>query len=145
MRFKNVYIEGLAYHLPKNIVSSEDLEKRLAPVYDRLKLPFGRLEMMTGIKERRFWDKDVSPSQVASKAGELAVLNSGIDRVEIGCLINASVCRDFLEPATASLVHHNLGLHTNTLVFDISNACLGVLNGMVHVANMIELGQIRAG
>ena len=145
MRFKNVYIEGLAYHLPKNIVSSEDLEKRLTPVYDRLKLPFGRLEMMTGIKERRFWDKDVSPSQVASKAGELAVLNSGIDRVEIGCLINASVCRDFLEPATASLVHHNLGLHTNTLVFDISNACLGVLNGMVHVANMIELGQIRAG
>jgi len=145
VRFKNVYIEGLAYYLPKNIVSSEDLEKRLASVYDRLKLPFGRLEMMTGIKERRFWDKDVSPSQVASKAGELAVLNSGIDRVEIGCLINASVCRDFLEPATASLVHHNLGLHTNTLVFDISNACLGVLNGMVHVANMIELGQIRAG
>ena len=145
MRFKNVYIEGLAYHLPKNIVSSEDLEKRLTPVYDRLKLPFGRLEMMTGIKERRFWDKNVSPSQVASKAGELAILNSGIDRVEIGCLINASVCRDFLEPATASLVHHNLGLHINTLVFDISNACLGVLNGMVHVANMIELGQIRAG
>jgi len=145
VRFKNVYIEGLAYHLPKNIVSSEDLEKRLAPVYDRLKLPFGRLEMMTGIKERRFWDKGVSPSQVASKAGELAVLNSGIDRVEIGCLINASVCRDFLEPATASLVHHNLGLHPSTLVFDISNACLGVLNGMVHVANMIELGQIRAG
>jgi len=101
--------------------------------------------MMTGIKERRFWDTDVSPSQVASKAGELAVLNSGIDRVEIGCLINASVCRDFLEPATASLVHHNLGLQTNTLVFDISNACLGVLNGMVHIANMIELGQIRAG
>jgi len=145
VRFKNVYIEGLAYHLPKNIVSSEDLEKRLAPVYDRLKLPFGRLEMMTGIKERRFWDKDVSPSQVASKAGELAVLNSGIDRVQIGCLINASVCRDFLEPATASLVHHNLGLNTNTLVFDISNACLGVLNGMIHVANMIELGQVRAG
>ena len=145
MRFKNVYIEGLAYHLPKNIVSSEDLEKRLAPVYDRLKLPFGRLEMMTGIKERRFWDKGVSPSQVASKAGELAVLSSGIDRVEIGCLINASVCRDFLEPATASLVHHNLGLRTSALVFDISNACLGVLNGMVHVANMIELGQIRAG
>ena len=28
---------------------------------------------------------------------------------------------------------------------DISNACLGVLNGMVDVANRIELGQIRAG
>ena len=145
LRFKNVYIEGLACHLPENIVSSEDLEKRLAPVYDRLKLPYGRLEMMTGIKERRFWNNNTFPSQVASKAGERAILNSGVDRAEIGCLINASVCRDFLEPATASLVHHMLDLSENTLVFDISNACLGVLNGMVHVGNMIELGQIRAG
>jgi 3-oxoacyl-[acyl-carrier-protein] synthase-3 len=30
-------------------------------------------------------------------------------------------------------------------VYDVSNACLGILNGMVQVANMIELGQIRAG
>src|SRR5262249_6865910 len=30
-------------------------------------------------------------------------------------------------------------------VYDLSNACLGVLNGMVDIANRIELGQIRAG
>src|SRR5262249_42183647 len=30
-------------------------------------------------------------------------------------------------------------------VYDVSNACLGVLNGMVDVANRIEAGQIRAG
>ncbi|MCH8156669.1 MAG: 3-oxoacyl-ACP synthase III [Nitrospinae bacterium] len=145
MLFKNVHIEGLGCHLPENVVSSADLELRLASVYERLKLPFGRLEMMSGIKERRFWDKGVFPSEVASVAGERAIENSGIDRSEIGCLINASVCRDFLEPATASLVHHNLGLRPDASVFDISNACLGVLNGMVHVANMIEMGQTRAG
>jgi len=145
VRFKNVYLESLAYHLPDNVVTSTDLEERLAPLYDRLKLPFGRLEMMSGIKERRFWDKGVFPSQVASIAGEKAIKYSRIDRMEIGCLINASVCRDFLEPATASIVHHNLHLQSNAIVFDISNACLGVLNGMVHIANMIELGQIRAG
>ena len=143
--FKNVCLEGLATHLPNNIVTSENLEKRLSPIYDSLKLPYGRLEMMTGIKERRFWNKGVSPSEVATKAGEKAINNSGVDRSKIGCLINASVCRDFLEPATASLVHHNLELQQNALVFDISNACLGVLNGMIHVANMIELGQIKAG
>ena len=145
MRFKNVYIEALACHLPDNIVTSDDIEKRLAPVYDRLKLPYGRLEMMTGIKERRFWNPGTSPSQVSSIAGKLAIVNSGIDQEDIGCLINASVCRDFLEPATAALVHHNLGLPKNTLVYDISNACLGVLNGMINIANMIELGQIQAG
>ena len=145
MRFKNVYIEDLACHLPDNIVTSDDIEKRLAPVYDRLKLPYGRLEMMTGIKERRFWNPGTSPSQVSSIAGKLAIVNSGINQEDIGCLINASVCRDFLEPATAALVHHNLGLPKNTLVYDISNACLGVLNGMINIANMIELGQIQAG
>ena len=145
LHFKNVCLEGLGTHLPENIVTSENLEKRLSPIYDSLKLPYGRLEMMTGIKERRFWSEGVSPSEVATIAGEKAINNSGVDRSKIGCLINASVCRDFLEPATASLVHNNLKLQQNTLVFDISNACLGVLNGMVHVANMIELGQIKAG
>jgi 3-oxoacyl-[acyl-carrier-protein] synthase-3 len=30
-------------------------------------------------------------------------------------------------------------------VVDVSNACLGLLNGLVTLANMIELGQVRAG
>jgi 3-oxoacyl-[acyl-carrier-protein] synthase-3 len=55
------------------------------------------------------------------------------------------VCRDFLEPATACGVHHALGLPESCLIYDASNACLGILTGMLMVANMIELGQIRAG
>ncbi|PIQ97339.1 MAG: 3-oxoacyl-ACP synthase III, partial [Nitrospinae bacterium CG11_big_fil_rev_8_21_14_0_20_56_8] len=105
----------------------------------------GRLELMSGIRERRFFEKGVFPSAVASIAGRRALERGSIDRGRIGCLICASVCRDFLEPATASIVHHNLNLPNRSHVFDISNACLGVLNGMVHVANMIELGQIEAG
>ena len=50
-----------------------------------------------------------------------------------------------LEPATACGVHRRLGLAKNCLVYDVSNACLGILNGMLQVANMIELGQIKAG
>ena len=145
MRFQNVYIESLGYHLPENIVSSDELEKRLGPLYDKLKLPYGRLEMMSGIRERRFFDKGVFPSQVSSKAGEHALSKTDVDRKHIGCLISGSVCRDFLEPATASVVHHNLKLPNDSFVFDISNACLGVLNGMLHIANMIEAGQIQAG
>ena len=59
--------------------------------------------------------------------------------------MHGSVCRDFLEPATACGVHHRLGLPDRCAVYDVSNACLGLLNGIVQVANMIELGQIRAG
>ena len=145
MHFENVCIEGLGYYLPDNRISSADLENRLTPIYDKLKLPQGRLELMSGIKERRFWDKGVFPSEVASIAGKKAIENSGVEVKEIGCLISASVCRDFLEPSTASVVHHNLGLPEESFVFDVSNACLGVLNSMCIIANMIERGQIMAG
>jgi 3-oxoacyl-[acyl-carrier-protein] synthase-3 len=59
--------------------------------------------------------------------------------------VHGSVCRDRLEPATASGVHHALGLPGSALVLDVSNACLGLLNGMILLADMIELGHVRAG
>ncbi|MFQ5483109.1 MAG: 3-oxoacyl-ACP synthase III [Nitrospinaceae bacterium] len=145
MRFDKVHLESLGRHLPESVVTSEALEGRLAPLYEGLKLPFGRLEMMSGIRERRFWDKSVLPSQVSSIAGERALRKVDLDPGRVGALICASVCRDFLEPATASVVHHNLNLPETCMVFDISNACLGVLNGMVFVAQQIQAGHIEAG
>jgi acyl-CoA:acyl-CoA alkyltransferase len=145
MYFEKVCIEGLGYHLPDNIVTSEEIENRLAPLYDRLKLPQGRLELMSGIRERRFWDKGVLPSEVATLAGKKAIANSGVEPEQIGCLISASVCRDFIEPSTASIIHNNLKLPAEAFVFDVSNACLGVLNGMSIIATMIEQNQINAG
>jgi 3-oxoacyl-[acyl-carrier-protein] synthase-3 len=101
--------------------------------------------MMTGIRERRFWDDETTPSQASTRAAEKAIAKSGIDKADIECLLHTSVCRDFLEPATATLVHDSLGLPPTATIFDISNACLGFANGMVALANMIELGQVKAG
>jgi acyl-CoA:acyl-CoA alkyltransferase len=145
MLFENVCIEGLGYHLPENRITSSELETRLAPLYETLKLQSGRLQLMSGIEERRFWDEGVFPSEVATIAGKKAIENSDIDGKDIGCLISASVCRDFLEPSTASIVHNRLELPEESFVFDVSNACLGVLNGMCIVANMIDQGTIKAG
>ena len=64
---------------------------------------------------------------------------------ELDVLIYAGVCRELFEPATACRVAAEIGVGPDAAVYDISNACLGVLNGMVDVANRIELGQIRAG
>jgi len=145
MKYKRVALESFGYTLPEEIVSSEEIEARLAPLYERLRLPEGRLEMMTGIRERRFWDRGVLPSENSVLSAEKAILAAGIDRKHIGALIHASVCRDHLEPATACRVHHQLRLPPSCMVYDLSNACLGLLNGAVQIANMIELGQITAG
>jgi 3-oxoacyl-[acyl-carrier-protein] synthase-3 len=144
MLFQDVRIAASAYELPDEVVTSAALEDRLAPIYARLGLSVGRLELMTGIRERRFWPQGTRPSEAAALAGEKALLASGLDRAEIGCLIHASVCRDYLEPATASLVHHKLGLREACMAWDLSNACLGFANAMAAVGAMIERGAIRA-
>ena len=145
MRYQNVCIESFGYTLPEEIVTSDEIERRLEPLYERLRLPEGRLELMTGIQQRRFWSPGTLPSDKSAESANKAIAAVGIDRSYIGALIHGSVCRDHLEPATACRVHHLLGLSPQCMIYDVSNACLGLLNGMVQIANMIELGQIRAG
>lgn len=144
MRFDNVCIESFGYTLPEEIVTSDEIEERLEPLYQRLKLPAGRLELMTGISERRFWAKGTLPSEKSIESCQRAIEAAEFDRENIGALIHGSVCRDHLEPATACRVHHHLGLPSQCMIYDVSNACLGLLNGMLQAANMIELGQINA-
>lgn len=143
IKFDNVYFSTPVPYLPESIVSSEQIEARLDPLYQRLKLPHGRLELMTGIKERRMWSPGTKPSQLSTMAGNKLIDTLNVDRKEIGLLIHSSVCRDFLEPATSSVVHHGLELDENCMIFDLSNACLGVLSGMTIAAKMIESGTIE--
>lgn len=145
MRYENVALESIGYVLPGEVVTSDDIERQLAPLYQRLRLPEGRLELMSGIAERRFWPAGMPVSDQSVASGEQAIAAAGIDRGHIGALIHASVCRDHLEPATAASVHHRLQLDPRCLVYDVSNACLGLLNGALQIANMIQLGQVRAG
>ena len=145
MLYRHVRLESLGYTLPDEVMTSAQLEERLEPLYRRLRLPEGRLELMSGIRERRFWARGTLPSEMSIVSGRRAIQAAGIAPGEIGALIHASVCRDHLEPATACKVHHHLGLPADCFVYDVSNACLGLLNGMAQIANMIELGQIRAG
>lgn len=145
MLYSNVCIEHFAYSLPEEVVSTEKLESLLEPVYRRLKLPEGRLELLTGIKERRVWPAQTTPGQQSVKTARILLEQADFDPQKVGALIHGSVCRDYLEPATACDVHHQLGLSRTGFAFDVSNACLGILTGMIQIANMIELGQIQAG
>ena len=145
MRYAKVNIDAFGYELPPNVVTSEDLELRLEPLYEALHFQKGQLEAITGIRERRFWDPDFKMHTGAIKAGRKALADSNVEADDIGLLIYGGVCRDNLEPATACAVSDGLGLRPETQIYDVSNACLGILNGMVQVANAIELGHIRAG
>jgi 3-oxoacyl-[acyl-carrier-protein] synthase-3 len=145
MKYSNVYIDSFGYELAPVVVSSKDLEKRLEPVYKSMRLNPGQLEALTGIYERRYWPTRHSMHEGASIAAKRAIAKSGLSPSDIGMVIYGGVCRDNIEPATACSVADCIGVSSDAVVFDISNACLGVLSGMIQIANAIELGQIKAG
>ena len=145
MRYRRVCVEAISHVLPPEVVTSEALERRLVPVYERLGLPEGRLELMSGIRERRFFPSGVKPGSVSGSTAAAAIAASDLDRRDFGLLLHGSVCRDQMEPATACAVHHACGLPATCAALDVSNACLGLLSGAIFIADQIELGRIRAG
>lgn len=141
-KFRNVAIEAVAYELPPRPLTSRQLEDRLAQVLRRLKLPARPIEALTGIAERRFWDPGTRVHEVATKVALRALEAASVPLEHVGVLINTSVCKDYLEPSMASLVHGDLGLSAECQNFDVANACLGFLNGMELAGRMIESGEI---
>ena len=145
MRWTRARILGFGYELAPVVVTSAELEDRLAPLYRDLHIEHGQLEALTGIEERRWWEPGTPLSEGATAAARKAVAAAGVDPSTIDAVIYAGVCRDHFEPATACRVAHEIGASPRAAVFDLSNACLGVVNGIVDLANRVELGQIRRG
>lgn len=124
------------------VVTSAELDRRLAPTYRRVGLRPGMLEQLVGITERRWWASGVSYADGAAMAGAKALAEAGIDAADIGVLVNTSVSRAHLEPSTAVMVHNALALASSCQNFDVADACLGFVDAMRIVGAMIESGQV---
>ena len=145
MRYKKVFINSIGYELAPHVVTTEEIEEKLKPFYDSVGFVPGQLVTLTGIMERRYWDKDHTLARGSARAGDKAIKLAGISPDDIEALVFCGVGRDGFEPATACAVADSLKISPTAHVYDVSNACLGVITGMVQVANEIELGNIKAG
>ena len=123
------------------VVPSALFDDRLAATYERVGMRPGMLVKLAGVRERRWWPEDISFADGAAMAGAKALAEAGIQPEQVGVMINSSVSRDHLEPSTAVAVHHQLGLPTSCLNFDLANACLGFVNGIQLAGTMIDSGQ----
>ena len=145
MKFAQVSVLSIAHVDAPHRITSAAIEDQLTETMERVGVRPGLLEQLSGIVARRWWDEGVQPSQVAALAAERAIEQAGIDRSRIGLIVSTSVCRDYIEPSVASLVHGTLGLSTHCLNFDIGNACLAFITGMNLAAAMLERGDIDYG
>lgn len=142
-RFTNTAVLAVQTADASRVVSSAAFDEALADTYRRVGLRPGLLERLAGIRERRWWADGVSFVDGAAEAGAKAVSESGVDPAAIGLMVNTSVSRRYLEPSTAVAVHHALGLPRSCQNFDVTNACLGFVNGMELAAAMIDSGMVE--
>ena len=124
------------------VVTSAELDERLAETYERVGLRPGLLERLVGIRERRWWSEGTTYTDGAAMAGAKAIAEAGVDPARIGLMINSSVSRAHLEPSSAVAIHHALGLPSSCQNFDVANACLGFVNGIQLAAAFLDAGTI---
>jgi 3-oxoacyl-[acyl-carrier-protein] synthase-3 len=141
-KFTNTAILSVCAIDAPEVVASADFDARLAETYQRVRLRPGMLERLVGVRERRWWPEGFTFVEGAVAAGAKALGECGVDSSDVGLMVNTSVSRLWLEPSTAVAVHHGLGLPTSCQNFDITNACLGFVNGMELGATMIDAGLI---
>ena len=117
MKYTRVFINSIAYELAPEVVTSHALESRLAPLYQKYRIPMGQLAVLTGIEERRWWPKEHILSDGALAAAEKVIDETGISVGDLGAVVYTGVCRDQHEPATACRIAAKLGVLKNTAIF----------------------------
>ncbi|MGH9154447.1 MAG: beta-ketoacyl-ACP synthase III [Acidimicrobiales bacterium] len=88
----------------------------------------------TGIRERRVAGPDEDSATLGAAAGAAAVKDAGLTPGDIGLLLLATCTPVQAMPATAALVHDQLGLRCGAL--DIGAACSGFVYGLVAANGM---------
>lgn len=140
---RNAALLSVAEVEAPEVLTSKDLDRRLAEALRRLKLPTGLLQRVAGVKARRNWKNDGDVRTGTVEAGRKALAAAGIEPHQVSLMINTSVTREHLEPSVAVGLHHDLGLPSSAMNFDITNACLGFVNAMTLASSMIDAGQAK--
>ncbi|WP_411508175.1 beta-ketoacyl-ACP synthase III [Brucella anthropi] len=114
---------GFGHYAPERRVANAELEQRLG-------LESGWIERRTGIRERRWAAPGETLTDMAMKAGRMALDNAGPLRHTVGLVILATSTPDHLLPPSAPLLAHKLGLK-NCGAIDLAGACSGFLYALV--------------
>lgn len=133
-------IESIGVYIPERIMTTSS-------IVDRLKLPGSlKLELMTGISERRVCSETEDSLVLALEATKDCLKHSSIKSEDVEMIIFCAISRyvDGLkyvfEPAFSLMLKEKLGMD-RAIVFDISNACAGMLTGMHIGTDFIERGE----
>lgn len=131
-------IAGIGAYLPPQRVHSDDLMREVDCA--RFGIPENYISQHIGIIERRWAERSMKPSELATLASEVALRNSGVTADEIDLIVFSGITRDYEEPSTAHNVQNNLSTNRAACI-DVPNACLGFMTGLVVADTFIMSGR----
>lgn len=129
-------LKSIASYVPSRCVSNVDLEK-IVDTSDEW------ITKRTGIKTRYFAEDSEATSDLATKAGELAIKRAGLKPGDIDMVIVATLSPDYIGmPSTACIASYNLGIE-NVPAFDITTACTGYIYLLSMAKAFIQSGEYK--
>lgn len=131
----NAMITAVGHYVPEKVVDNKYFESFL----DTNDL---WIQTRTGIKERRYLDKDKPNSYMAIRAVEMLLKNRGISAEELDVIIVSTVTPDMPYPSTACIIQNAIGAK-NCWGFDLSAACSGFLFAINTGAKLVESGSYK--
>ncbi len=129
---KRAAILGAGHYAPEKVITNFDLEKIVNTTDEWMR-------KMTGMVERRASAPDQPTSDLAYRAGLMAIENAGLQIKDIDFVLVATVTGDYIWPATANIVVDRLGLN-GIPSLDISAACSGFVYGLTVARSFVEAG-----
>ena len=128
-------IVGSGSYLPANIVTNDDLARRVDTSDEWIR-------ERTGIRQRHIAVEGEKTSDLALGAARAALTDAGIDAGELDMIIVATTTPDESFPATATVVQARLGMHRGA-AFDLQAVCSGFIYGLSVADSLIRTGAAR--
>ncbi len=129
---KYARIKAMGYYVPQNVYDNEYMQG-IVDTNDEW------IKQRTGISERRICEQNEYTTDIATKAAENAMKDSGISAEELELIIVATVTPDYFTPSCACVVQKNIGA-INSAAFDINAACSGFVTALTIAKQFIECG-----
>lgn len=129
---RHAAVAGLGSVLPDRIVPNTEFEK-LIDTSDEW------IRERTGIKERHFASDGEVTSDLAVRAGRIALETAGIAPEQLDLIVCATLTPDTPIPSTAVWVQRKLGIAAPA--FDVNAACAGFSYAMSTATAFVESGQ----
>jgi 3-oxoacyl-[acyl-carrier-protein] synthase-3 len=132
---RRIGITGLGTHVPARVYTNADLEEFVDTTDEWI-------VERTGIRERRFAEKDEALTDIAAPAARAALAEAGADPASIDLIIVATVTPDMMFPTSSALLADQLGM-PDAAAYDLLAGCTGFMYGIAQAYAMLSSGLAR--